>query len=119
MQQEAARLHESLHSSRDKRNRARAPSDSTESSSDAYIAHLDEIATLLEAAPDEKTKRDIIDKLLREERSSASRDEVGVDIKDEVARAWSLDQHAILHAREKVTDEVRPPATTIYHQYPP
>ena len=73
---------------------------------DAYNAHLDEISALLEAAPDEKAKRDIVDKLLQEEQSSASRVNVDVDVRAEVARAWSMDQQAILQAREQTTDRV-------------
>lgn len=104
--QEAARLHALLESAHSKRSRADRIPDSAGISMDAYNAHMDEISTLLEAAPDEKAKRDIVDKLLQEEQSSASRANVDVDVRAEVARAWSMDQHAILHAREQATDQV-------------
>ena len=104
--QEAARLHALIESAHSKRSRADRIPDSAGISMDAYNAYLDEISALLEAAPDEKAKRDIVDKLLQEEQSSASRVNVDVDVRAEVARAWSMDQQAILQAREQTTDRV-------------
>ncbi|EPT00401.1 hypothetical protein FOMPIDRAFT_1122783 [Fomitopsis schrenkii] len=103
--QEAARLLDSLMAVRRQRSRANGIREPTEISIDAYSTHLDKISAALEATVDEKTNRGIIDKFLQEEESSASGYQTDVDVKEEVARAWCIDQQAILHARETVADQ--------------
>lgn len=104
--EEAERLHDSLVASGSERSHA---------NDDAYSTQLDEISAVLETVADEKTKRCIIDKFLQEELSLGSMDQVDVDVKDEVSRAWYMDQQVILYAREKVADQVRPVSTAVCH----
>ena len=69
VRQEATRLHHLLEAAGSKGGRATVVPGPTEVSIDGYSAQLDEISTLLEATADEKTKRDIIYRLLQDEES--------------------------------------------------
>ncbi|KAH9834128.1 uncharacterized protein C8Q71DRAFT_859792 [Rhodofomes roseus] len=105
VKQEVARLQASLENSRGRQNHVNAYPDSRSMSTDAYCAELDRISHLLESVSDTENKQRLLNDLVVGERSELKVDDDCVDIVEEVARAWSLDQAAILEAREKIVDE--------------
>ena len=117
VRQEAIRLHHLLEATRSKGGRATVVPGPKEVSIDGYSVQLDEISTLLEATADEKTRRDIIDSLLQDEESIDRMNRAEVCVEEEVTRAWSMDQQAILHAREKTVDQVGLVFRTTYARY--
>ncbi|KAH9920921.1 uncharacterized protein B0H18DRAFT_880598 [Fomitopsis serialis] len=102
VKQETARLHASLEALQGRRGRTNGtPGMST----DAYCAELDRISHLLESSSDEESKQNIINELVADTPPAHGFGNADVDVREEVLRAWHLDQAAILEAREHIIDE--------------